>query len=437
MASAASARPTLAGFILLEPETPLAVLPVLQDYDTLNSEQAADEYILARHANHRMRFPMQDGPVDVTVDQYLSAHPPGDRAILADALILHMSYNTREAYEQHARAAFALSGFRYPDEDMVNDTVPMPVHGGNGGSAADVAEQEDNTTTLANIPVYNAQYTTVSQARKATYAPRDVRTIDVSGDDFKRVDEKVGTYVEKLYDAVRSVPANPSARVLRGIKRFDGRIKKIANPDRVITSISGMIVEQVLKLHAIGDHLRPDQVKDATAEDLTMRASRRLEAIVKLLRDNKLVAYDIVEGFDQIALLVAMPFATAARKKKHGDQNAGRVTTRNVKGVEGSEEAAREDQDDGAAAEQTPVSQFIEKTGSARATATRGGPGVKRKRQLDVDEHNYQEAQGKSEDRGEDYDAGSDPAKKSKGKKGKKTETDGVRRSQRKRMKKA
>lgn len=339
-------------FMLLDPETPLAVLPNLQDYDAVQSEQAADNYILALHANHRMRFVLADGPMDWTVQEHLAAHPTDeDRAALANTIVAHMAYNTRIAYETHAEAAFALAGLDSPEEDMVNDIVPMPVEGGDNEVTAE-EEQAQNMTVSTQVPEYTGLYSTLSQARDVIYRPQELRKLDldIEHDDVKSVNDLVGAYVQKVYHAIRSLPAGA-----RGAKRFEGRVGKMEHPEDVITSISSMVVQQVLQLHAAGDHLRADQVKKATQQDLTMTSSQRLEAIAQVLEHNKLIAYDIIEGFDKIALFVAMPTGIVAEKVRFALQNAGRTRTRNVRdNGEHEDEADDEDIDAGENEQQQP-----------------------------------------------------------------------------------
>lgn len=475
MASVASARPVIHGFMLLDPDTPLAVIPKLQDYDTVNSEQAADDYILALHANHRMRFVMEDGPLDYTVEEHLATHNTDeDKAVLANALVAHMAHRNRQAYETHARAAFTFACLDNPDEDMINDIVSMPVEGGDNEIAAEEEGVQDKSVSR-KVPIYASNYSTLSEARDVTYKPAVPRRLrlDLENDDVKKVNELIGTYVEKVYNGIRALPATAI-----GISRFEGRVSRMDMPEKVITSVSAMVVEQVLKLHTTGDHLRSDQTKMATAEDLTMKASQRLKVIIQFLTNIKLIAYDIVEGFDQIALFVAMPNAVAALKAKHKLQNAGRANTRNLKtGVDGGDEAEAEEnvlehqdehtipagqkkgrgqtrctaktrttksqaaaavdqaEDDEMDVDQTPTSTPTKKARIGRTATSDGPAGVKRKRAARMESEDKMEAGDHEESDNGDH-GGVDLSTETKGKGAQQTETGGTRRSLRKRRNK-
>jgi len=331
MATTNSARPVHGGFRLLEPETPIQVLPDLAHYDVLGSEDTANEYIIALYANHRMRF--VDSDADVLVDDYLESKLD-ERAEIANALVSHLAHYTREKYQTYAKAAVDAAVLTEHGHGVTNNIVPMPTGDDAGESDAEglmTESEQDDRNDMAIIPDYTRVYSDLTQAREATYHPHVRRNLNLKHDDIKAANKAVGYYIEKVYNAMRSMPTESSEKITRQVKRFETKIRDIANLGNVLTSISGMIVEQVLTLHSPGDHLRLDQVKKATEEDLTMKASERLECIIKVLKENKLIARDVVSGCDAITFLVAMPNGIDAEKERFAKQNAGRANARTAK----------------------------------------------------------------------------------------------------------
>jgi hypothetical protein len=155
------------------------------------------------------------------------------------------------------------------------------------------------------------------------------RQLSIADDDHQQFLNNHAFAVSHLYDGITSVPADMDPKQDKMATFFNKKLESWgkAAADQYLANMASMVVADIVKLHREGDCLLPFQFESLhpTADDRTMKAVKRYEAICGILHKYKKHVVDLVSGGDfAVTKFVAAPMGHAKRKDSYVGNNKNR-----------------------------------------------------------------------------------------------------------------
>lgn len=160
----------------------------------------------------------------------------------------------------------------------------------------------------------------------AYYQPR--RKLSINNDDYEGLNAENKNYVRRVYAAITTNPSQMDDSQTKVAKALVNKLKPFGNDaDKHLADISSMLVAAVFRLHNEGDYLYALEFSSLKprAEDNTMTATQRVEAICNIVHTSKKHVMDLLEGADAIAKFVAAPLGAVDRKARYKENNDSRA----------------------------------------------------------------------------------------------------------------
>lgn len=213
--------------------------------------------------------------------------------------------------------------------------------------------EDGNNANVANWPVFTAD-THVLESTATEHAPltstatgeemqdddddihaglasyhQPRRRLNIKDDDHDKLIEQNKDYVRYIHFAILNTPAaleKDQAKINEILKNRKNALGKDA--DQHLRDLSSMCISAIWDLHSQGDYLYDAQFNSLhpRPEDMTMTATKRLEAIWNMLYKSKKFVVDLLDGgHDAIVRLVAAPNGAVYRKSRYKSNNDSRA----------------------------------------------------------------------------------------------------------------
>lgn len=191
-------------------------------------------------------------------------------------------------------------------ESELDDSAGNDETGSNEESAVAVETEVDNAssikdTVLPKIGEFKGRFASTEEAE---YFIQKVRhQVEVDMDDFGAVKDELQSWANKIFDAMRTMPADARDK---NVNMFN-TISKKGFKAPYFEARAYDVVARVIDLHETGSELLAKfQLKNSTIEQC--KASERLNRLIHVCLYNKGVVKDILDGW-KVSAIVAEPSA--------------------------------------------------------------------------------------------------------------------------------